>query len=66
MEVTDEQEILLVVTARKIRQFNEIMIKQRALGADDDSLQASIDQRNELEQKFQWLSVQVRAVEVVA
>ena len=66
MEVTNELEIRLVVTARKIRQFNEIMAKQRALGADDNFLQASINQRDELEHEFQWLSAQVRATEVAA
>ena len=66
MEVTDELEIRLVVTARKIRQFNEIMTKQRALGADETSLQASVSQRDELEREFQRLSAQVRASEVAA
>lgn len=66
MEVTNELEIRLVVTARKIRQFNEIMAKQRALGADDNFLQTSINQRDDLEREFQWLSAQVRATEVAA
>lgn len=65
MEVTNELEIRLVVTARKIRQFNETMAKQRALGADDNFLRASIQQRDELEREFQWLSTQVKATEAV-
>ena len=66
MEVTDELEIRLVVTARRIRQFNEIMTKQRALGADEAFLQVSVSQRDELEREFQWLSAQVRATKVAA
>ena len=62
MEVTNEPEIRLIVTARKIRQFNEIMVEQRALGAGDVSLQTSVSQRDELEREFQWLSTQVRAM----
>lgn len=64
MEVTNELEIRLVVTARKIRQFNEIMAKQQALGADIALMQASVSQRDELEREFQWLSAQVRATEI--
>ena len=62
MEVTNEPEIRLIVTARKIRQFNEIMVEQQALGAGDVSLQTSVSQRDELEREFQWLSTQVRAM----
>ncbi|GAB3644014.1 hypothetical protein [Spirosoma arcticum] len=64
MEVINELEIRLVVTAWKIRQFNEILTKQRVLGADDTFLQASINQRDELEREFQRLSAQVRAAEL--
>lgn len=66
MEVTNELEIRLVVTARKIRQFNEIIAKQQALGADDAFLQTSVSQRDELEREFQRLSAQVRATEIAA
>lgn len=66
MEIVNELEIRMIVTSRKIRRFNEIMVKQRALGAHDAFLQSSIEQRDELEREFQTLSAQVRAVETDA
>lgn len=65
MEVTNELEIRLVVTARKIRQFNEHIAKLKELGALEN-IPESERVRDELEREFQWLSAQVRATEVVA
>ncbi len=66
MERFDELEIRLVVTARKIKVFNETMAKQMALGASRQSLRDSIRQRDEMEREFQQLSEQVRATQLVA
>ena len=52
-------EVKLVVTARKIRQFKEIVAQQRALGAADDLLEPSLATQHKLEEEFHQLSSQV-------
>lgn len=66
MEITNELEIRVLVTARKIRMFNESMAQQKALGVTDEMLQSSIVMRDELEREFQRLSEQLRAATVAA
>lgn len=65
MEVTDELEVRLVVTARKLRQFNEHIATLRKLNALEN-ITESERVRGELEREFQWISAQVRATEVAA
>jgi hypothetical protein len=57
LESFTTNELQLVVTARKIRQFKEIIAQQRALGASDGYLQPSITMLDCLEQDFQQLSL---------
>ena len=52
-------EVKLVVTARKIRQFKEIIAQQRAMGATDDLLEPSLATQRKLEEEFHQLSDQV-------
>lgn len=59
MEISNELEIRLLVTARKIRQFNEHIEQLKKLEAHTN-IPASEQMRDELEREFQWLSNQVR------
>ena len=65
MEITDNLEIRLVVTARKIRMFNESIARLRELDALAN-IPESERVRDDLEREFQWLSAQIRAVEIAA
>jgi hypothetical protein len=56
MEITNDLQIRLIVTARKIKLFNEAMAKQLVLGVQPELLQDSVRQRDEMEREFQWLS----------
>lgn len=56
-------EVRLIVTARKIRQFNEHIAKLKEMGALGN-ISESERVRDELDREFQWLSAQVRATEV--
>ena len=56
---TNEQQ--LVVTARKIRQFKEIIAQQRTLGSADEQLQPSLEMLRRLRQDFQQLGEQLIA-----
>ncbi len=62
LEGLTTNEVKLVVTARKIRQFKEIIAHQRALGAADDLLEPSLATQRKLEEEFQQLSDQVLEV----
>ncbi|MEZ0486887.1 hypothetical protein [Fibrella aquatica] len=62
LEGLTTHEVKLVVTARKIRQFKEIIAQQRALGAADELLEPSLDTQRKLEKEFQQLSDQVLKV----
>lgn len=55
----------LLVTARKIRQFNEHISKLRELGALSN-IHPAEQVRDELERDFQQLSEQIRATQLVA
>ncbi|TAE31119.1 MAG: hypothetical protein EAZ91_09075 [Cytophagales bacterium] len=60
-----ELENRLLVTARKIRQFNEHIAKLRELGAPANIPPAE-QVRDQLEREFQQLSEQVRATQLTA
>ncbi len=62
LESLTTNEVKLVVTARKIRQFKEIIAQQRALGAADDLLEPSLATQRKLEEEFHQLSDQVLRV----
>jgi hypothetical protein len=64
MEINNELEIRLLVTGRKIRQLNEHIAMLKKMDAPAN-IPASEQQRDELEQEFQWLSEQVRATAFV-
>ncbi len=59
IETFTTNELQLVVTARKIRQFKEIIAQQRTLGAADEQLQSSLEMLKQLEQDFQRLGEQL-------
>ena len=59
IETFTTNELQLVVTARKIRQFKEIITQQRTLGAADEQLQSSLEMLKQLEQDFQRLGEQL-------
>ena len=63
-ELTD-LEVRMIVTARKIRQFNEHIAKLKSVGVLENIVESE-RVRDELEREFQWLSAQVRATKVVA
>lgn len=63
-ELTD-LEVRMIVTARKIRQFNEHIAKLKEMGAIGN-VSESERVRDELEREFQRLSAQVRATEIAA
>ena len=65
MEISNELEIRLLVTARKIRQFNEHIEKLKKLNAHAN-IPASEQMRDELEREFQRLSEQIRMAVLVA
>ncbi len=65
MEISNELEIRLLVTARKIRQFNEHIEKLKKLQAYTN-IPASEQMRDELEREFQMLSEQVRTAVLAA
>ncbi|MBO0948721.1 hypothetical protein [Fibrella forsythiae] len=62
LEELTPNEVKLVVTARKIRQFKEIIAQQRTLGADEALLEPSLATQHKLEQEFQQLSDQLLKV----
>ena len=65
MEISNALEIKMIVTARKIRQFNEHIAQLKELGAPGN-IPESERVRDDLEREFQWLSAQVRATEIAA
>jgi hypothetical protein len=65
MEITDNLEIRLLVTARKIRMFNESIAQLKAWGSLTN-IPESEQMRDELQQEFDWLSEQVRTAVSVA
>lgn len=59
IETFTTNELQLVVTARKIRQFKEIIAQQRTLGAADEQLKPSLEMLQRLERDFQHLGEQL-------
>ena len=58
-------EVRLIVTARKIRHFNEHIATLRKLNALENIVESE-RVRDDLEREFQWLSTQIRATEIAA
>lgn len=64
MEVTNELEIRMLVTNRKIRMFKNIMDEQRKLGADEAMLQPSKEMCAILQEELQTLIAQLQTAEL--
>ena len=65
MEITDNLEVRLIVTARKIKMCNEHIAQLKQYNALSN-IPETERVRDEMEREFQWLSEQVRAGETVA
>jgi len=65
MEITNDLEVRLIVTARKIKMCNEHIAQLKQYNALSN-IPETERVRAELEREFQWLSEQVRAVETIS